>query len=153
MTEVIARKKRVAWMYIVSLILGVVVIICAVVLGFNNKITAFFMIVIGIACIVISVVILFKISRTPSIIITREDDMLKFPDGYCKISELKNVYCRRAHARGISYEWGEIIINVDYREYKYNYVADVEMVQQRIAQLMQESKNENPNYSVGAIYG
>ncbi len=153
MTEVIARKKRVAWMYIVSLIIGVALIICASVLGSDNKIAVVFMVIVGIVCIAVSVVIIIKISKTPLIVITREEDTLIYPDGKCKISELENVYCRRAHARGISYEWGEIIISVNGREYKYNYVADVERVQQRIAQLMQESKSDNPNYSIGAIYG
>lgn len=153
MTEVIARKKRVAWMYIVSLIIGVALIICASVLGSDNKIAVVFMVIVGIVCIAVSVVIIIKISKTPLIVITREEDTLIYPDGKCKISELENVYCRKAHARGISYEWGEIIISVNGREYKYNYVADVERVQQRIAQLMQESKSDNPNYSIGAIYG
>ena len=58
------------------------------------------------------------------------------------VNQLGRVNYRCAHARGIHYKWGKIILLLDGREIVYNNVADVEDVHNRLMELrLQAEKN------------
>lgn len=147
-TEIIARRKDgIIWMYVFTLVISLIAIIFP---GFliggkkGSSITGVFLIVIGVICLIISVVVLIGIIRTPADIITRKDEFLCFPDGSsCNLSEIKQVNYRRASARGLQYKWGKIIIVLNDRTIIYNYVADVVQVHNRLIELMLKSKENN----------
>lgn len=105
-----------------------------------NLLLAIFTILAGVILAVLGGVILARISKTPENIITRRGDTLTIPCGSYKISSIDSVIVRRAYGRGVSYSWGKVIITIAGTEYKLKYVADVEIVQKRLMELMLESR-------------
>ncbi len=138
--EVIARKMKVGGLYLFAMIMGLIVIFFAVCILWFYLLQAIFIMLTGVILAVLSGVIYARIAKTPEIIITRNGDSLTIPCGSYKISSIDNVIARRAHGRGISYNWGKVIITIEGTEYKLNYVADVENVQKRLIELMLESR-------------
>ncbi len=143
--EIIARKKAIGWLYILTLILGISSIIVGVCTINLLDVTAIMLIVVGIILAIVSIILCLKIRNTPDIVITRIGDTLILPCGEYKISQVNNVIVRRARARGFMYKWGKIILTINGAEYKYNFVADVEDVQKRLTELMLENKNSEQN--------
>lgn len=82
-----------------------------------------------------------QIRRAPENVIVREGDNLILPDGVCPLRELRNVICRRATSgRGLQARWGMIILQTAQGERKYQFVADVEAIHNRLIQLMMQTK-------------
>ncbi len=148
MTEVIARtKKSLFWLYLgcgvfVLAVIGVGIGLCAAFGGIDTILAG----IIPCALLVLFMFVLclwfcVRIYRAPENIIVREGDNLILPDGVCPLRELQNVICRRANnARGWSARWGTIILQTVYGEKKYEYVADVEAVHNRLIELMMQTK-------------
>lgn len=147
MGEVIARKREgLLALYIVTLIF-----VIAFIVGGNLSLravgnwTAGIWLIFVLEAFLIGVCgwVLIGILRTPQVMITYENGKLYFANGVeCSPQEIASVNYRRAHARGISYRWGKLIVTVHGQEIKYNYVADVEQAHDRILALMLEAREK-----------
>lgn len=156
MTEIIARKKSIEWLYFIAMIVSVLCIVLGTVLYVNNSIgaiTGVFLAICGVNLVAISAYIFVKVLSTPKVLIVREGDALVLPDGKFRIKEMNNVNCTRAHSKGIIYRWGALILTINGYDHTYDYIADVERVQNRILELMLESRNPEPDYNKGMANG
>ena len=149
MREVIARRKDgLLTVYAMTAVVGIfcMLISAIIMLLYPSKslhaglISLF---ILGILFIPVSVVYIVKICKTPEEIIAYEKGVLYFPDCTCSASEIKNVVYRCARGRYYSYHWGKIIIALEDRALKYDFVADVVDVHNRLIQLMMEAKEKH----------
>lgn len=76
-------------------------------------------------------VILFRYFTTPAeAIILNEDNSIylaKF-DLTLSMEEIRHISYKRAHAKGIEYKWGKVIIETDSKKYKTDYLSYCEEV-------------------------
>ena len=140
--EIIARKKSgLLLLYSFVILLGIFMGVLSANLDEDSTERGFTLL----GCVVIvivGIIICVGILRTPKIIIQYDGEYLILREGKFKINELGRVNYHRAHARGIHYKWGKIILLLDGREIVYNNVADVEYVHNRLMELrLQAEKN------------
>ena len=146
MREVIARRKEgLITIYVISIVLGVLcLLISAIFLMLRPSSSVFAcllaLFIVGIVLIPVCVVYIVRISNTPEEIIVYENGVLHFPNCTCRLSEIRNVEYRFARGRRLSYSWGNITIILEDRALKFDFVADVVDVHNRLIQLMLESK-------------
>ena len=140
--EIIARKKSgLLLLYSFVILLGIFMGVLSANLDGDSTERGFTLL--GcVVIVVVGVVICVGILRTPKIIIQYDGEYLILREGKFRVNQLGRVNYRRAHARGIHYSWGKIILLLDGREIVYNNVADVEQVHNRLMELrLQAEKN------------
>ena len=140
--EIIARKKSgLLLLYSFVILLGIFMGVLSANLDEDSTERGFTLL----GCVVIvivGIIICVGILRTPKIIIQYDGEYLILREGKFRVNQLGRVNYRRAHARGIHYNWGKIILFLDGREIVYNNVADVEDVHNRLMELrLQTEKN------------
>lgn len=145
MTEVIARtKKSLFWLYLAAGILMLAPLGLAIwlVVRFPKAgLSGWLVLLLALFMLGFCLWLCIRIWRAPENVIVREGDNLILPDGICPLRELQNVICRRVNnARGWSARWGTIILQTTHGEKKYEYVADVEAVHNRLIELMMQTK-------------
>ena len=140
--EVIARKKR-GLLLLYSLVVIATIALGILSVGLDDDSTEKGFMLIG--CVIIAIVglvICVGILRTPNIIIQYDGEYLILREGKFKVNQLGRVNYHRAHARGIHYSWGKIILLLNGQEIVYNNVADVEQVHNRLMELrLQAERN------------
>lgn len=146
-TEVIAKRKNgLVGLYGAAAALSLFVIILSFFCfggSSSQKITGIFLLILGGLAFALCVVVSIGVCKTPADIIIYANGVLHFPEGSCNVSEIKNVEYRRASSRGLQYRWGTIILVLNDRTVKCNYVSDVVQVHNRLVQLMVEAKVKN----------
>ena len=140
--EIIARKKSgLLLLYSFVILLGIFMGVLSANLDEDSTERGFTLL----GCVVIvivGIIICVSVLRTPKIIIQYDGEYLILREGKFRVNQLGRVNYRRAHARGIHYNWGKIILLLDGREIVYNNVADVEDVHNRLMELrLQAEKN------------
>ena len=140
--EIIARKKSgLLLLYSFVILLGIFMGVLSANLDEDSTERGFTLL----GCVVIvivGIIICVGILRTPKIIIQYDGEYLILREGKFRVNQLGRVNYRCAHARGIHYNWGKIILLLDGREIVYNNVADVEDVHNRLMELrLQAEKN------------
>ena len=149
MEEIIARRKGgLLPLYIGVIIFAAVLGIFAIVeliLGGSWELCVF-MLVCMLSVVGVGIWVLVGFVRTPKIAITYDSNKDKICFSgilVCSPSEIVSVRYECVRARLITYRWGKIIVKVAGREIKYNYIADVADVHDRLLQLMLEAKEKN----------
>ena len=141
--EVIARRKNgVLVLYSIMSILGLIVFMTSGGLSGSSSSEAENRWIAGLILMVVGGIICISVLRTPKIIIQYDGEYLILREGKFKINELGRVNYHRAHARGLHYSWGKIILALGGQEIVYKNVADVEQVHNRLMELrLQAEKN------------
>ena len=140
--EIIARKKSgLLLLYAFVILLGIFMGVLSANLDEDSTERGFTLL--GcVVIIIVGIIICVGILRTPNIIIQYDGEYLILREGKFRVNQLGRVNYRCAHARGIHYKWGKIILLLDGREIVYNKVADVEDVHNRLMELrLQTEKN------------
>ena len=140
--EIIARKKSgLLLLYSFVILLGIFMGVLSANLDEDSTERGFTLL--GcVVIIIVGIIICVGILRTPNIIIQYDGEYLILREGKFRVNQLGRVNYRCAHARGIHYKWGKIILLLDGREIVYNNVADVEDVHNRLMELrLQTEKN------------
>lgn len=130
------RKNEVLPLYILTAVIGVAFIT----LSFFTEIVY---VILGIVLLAISAYLLFVFFRTPSVIITLDDEgALHLPNDVTLLpSEIGDVSYRRASAKGIQYKWGSVTLETYSGRYKFSFVAECEDVAKNLLELKYNGKN------------
>lgn len=153
--EILAEKKRkVAWMYVLLIVLGVLVIAMAAImlvisLSFIGTTGRIFIIPavlitgLGVASIVIGIVTLVRIERTPDRI-TLNGNQVDLGNGLIvNISQITRVDYREARSLYTTYRWGILTVYLENQKINYYYMADVQYARDRMMQLIWQAGNSS----------
>ena len=142
--EVIARRKNsLLVLYGIITLIGIIWLFFACRASlYESEIDKTGEILMGAVISVIGVMICLNVLLTPKIIVCFDGENLILPQGRYAFSELSKVNYRRAHARGIHYNWGKLFLTINGREFSYNNVADVETAHDRLMELRLQIGNE-----------
>lgn len=138
---VIAKKKRgLLLLFGLMLLFGSVIIAAA----FTKEFKTHYLIPILLAIVIIAVFSynIVKYLRVPYEIITVDNKgILHLPKGATlDPKDIIDVSYRRARGKGITYDWGEVIIITRLESFKFDYVDDCEDVSKELTRMMYESK-------------
>ena len=143
--EVIAKRKNsLLWLYGGIAVLGLFMLV----IGWNAAVEETLPgqpmditpIVPGIILTLVGAIITALALLTPSKPICYDGQYLIFPKGEkYSVRQIKRINYKRAHAKYRQYKWGKLIIEIGDRKYKFNYIADVEGVQNRLIELLTAS--------------
>ncbi len=119
--------------------LGATLNLCSNV-GNDSKAVDIIMGIVLLVAFLFSVVKVIILIKSPYVIITYEDGVLRFADGLqCAPSELEQVHYRRHSARGLQYSTGTLIVTAKGVEHKYRNISDVVEVQDTLIDLMRST--------------
>lgn len=138
MKVIATREKSPIVFYMISFILGLIIIA----IGANSKFAFSF---IGIILSAMSIYFIVVYLNTPKEIIKlNENNELILPKNIkLSCSDLIDISYRKATAKGYSYSYGKIIISSKKGTYKYNFVKDCEGVCKELTRLMYENKEKS----------
>lgn len=149
MQEVIARRKNgLTGLAVFCAVLGFIFAGVSIGLIFMNGgdyiiiFSNVIFLLLGIFVIAVCFYVIKDIKKTPQIILTYENGVLRHVNGTFSPLQIKNVEYRRAHARGISYRYGYLKIFLEDQTLTFKYVANVEQAHNRLIQLMLESREK-----------
>ena len=146
MEEIIARRK--GGLLAIRLFCAVIIAVFAIgiVIGAVTSGEIYLIIPAGIFFALFGVLIymVIHVQKIPAVLITYNQGKLYFADGLeCTPHELTNVTYKRVASRGIYYSWGTLNVTVNGTEHKYQYMADVVDVHDRLLELMLEAREKN----------
>ena len=142
--EVIAKRKKGLFALYCSVgLLGVFLFIVSMNLmrednGAENILLALASLVV----VVIGAVVCAGYLKTPQEVIRFDGSNLILREGVFPVAALDKVNYTCAHARGLRYRWGKIVLKIGVQEIVYNYVADVEEVHNRLLDLRLQSEKK-----------
>ena len=141
MITIAEKKKGLAWIYIISVILGLGLIIVPIFLiqvDYNPK--AFLNIIMGIIVLILGIYMLYGIASTPNKVITYNTlTGILFINQKKKIliTNVEHISYKKARSKSIEYKWGTVIIN---KTITCKFVKDCEEVANNIMKLKNEFK-------------
>lgn len=140
MKPIALKEKFPITFYIISFILGIIILI----IGFSNtfKSSSFIFCVFGMVLLIISIYYFVIFIKTPNIIISINDNNeLILPQNVrINCNELIDISYKKTTAKGYSYSYGKIIIDSKKGTYTYNFVKDCENTCKELTRLMYENK-------------
>ena len=140
--EIIARKKANLYgIYLACAIIGGLVTVWGAI-NLSLSPANVLYIPFGVFLSIISIHTCIKVKKTPNEIIKFDGEKLICPDGEFLINEVVNAQSRMALTRRPYWrqKWGKLTLTVKGENHVYDYVEDVEKVQQRIMEIRLQNK-------------
>lgn len=145
MEEIIARRK--GGLLVIQLCFLVITAVFAIGIAIGSVTSGeIYLIIAAVVFFALFGLLLYRIiqvQKIPAVLITYNQGKLYFADGLeCTPHELTNVTYKRTASRGIQYSWGSIRVVVNGETHKFEYVADVVDVHDRLLELMLEAREQ-----------
>ena len=138
--EVIARKKRgIGVVYLICTLVGILLLGVSFVTP-NQRMK---LIIFGLMTAAIGGYIYVSYTLLPYEVIRFDhNNVLHLPkERKLAVTDITYVSHRCAHAKGIRYKWGSVIIKTKDVKYAYNYIADCEDVAKRLTDMVKRAKS------------
>lgn len=136
------RKKGLTGVYILTIFIGLIALVCGIFAQKNSN-EGIPLLIISLAIIITAICMIVDICKTPEIIITYDSDssILYVLGNRIHLKDIQNVEYKNARARHISYKFGTVFITTNGNRIKCKYVTDCENVAKEIYKLSIETKH------------